>query len=140
MTKKVIKSCYSRKRFHVTPYNVPKPGLFLKDRTEGSKPFEVVGVDFAGPIKYVARKKTEEKAYIVMFACSLTRAVYTELLQDSTVSSFMSALREFIARRGRPRVIYSDNAQSFKVAASLIKSAMRDEKLHEFCLYPGGLM
>ena len=132
MTKKVIKSCYSCKRFHVTPYNVPKPGLLPKDRTEGNRPFEVVGVDFAGPIKYVARKKTEGKAYIVMFACSLTRAVYIELLQDSTVSSFMSVLREFIARRGRPRVIYSDNAQSFKAAASLIKSAMRDEKLHEF--------
>ena len=132
ITKKVIKSCYSCKRFHVTPYNAPKPGLLPNDRTEGQRPFEVVGVDFAGPIKYIAKKKTEGKAYIVMFACSLTRAVYIELLQDSTVSSFMPSLKGFIARRGRPRVIYSDNAQSFKAAASLIKAAMRDERLQGY--------
>ena len=28
----------------------PPPGLLPIDRTEGSTPFEVIGVDFAGPI------------------------------------------------------------------------------------------
>ena len=39
----------------------PPPGNLPRDRTEGSRPFQVVGVDFAGPIKYrVTQKKVNE--------------------------------------------------------------------------------
>lgn len=30
----------------------PPPGLLPPERTKGSAPFEVIGVDFTGPIKY----------------------------------------------------------------------------------------
>jgi hypothetical protein len=29
------------------------------DRTDGSRPFETIGVDYAGPIKYVKKRKEE---------------------------------------------------------------------------------
>ena len=58
----------------------PPPGLLPQNRTAGSRPFETIGVDFAGPIKYVKRLKDEGKAYVLLYGCSLTRAVYLELM------------------------------------------------------------
>ena len=58
------------------------PGNLPVDPTEGSYAFQVVGVDYAGPTVYKDFKKLEGKAYILLFACSLTRAVHLELLTD----------------------------------------------------------
>ena len=69
---KVVKSCNRCKRFHATPYSKPKPRYLPRDSTEGSRRFEVVGVDYSGSIKYATKKKKEAKTYILLFACSLT--------------------------------------------------------------------
>lgn len=55
LTKQVIKSCAGCKRFQAIAYSTPPPGQFLLDHTDGSVPFEVIGVDFASPIKYRVR-------------------------------------------------------------------------------------
>ena len=36
--------------------------------SQGSRPFQVIGVDFAGPIRYTLRAKTESKAYLALYA------------------------------------------------------------------------
>ena len=51
LAKKVIRECYGCKRFQAVALAAPPPGLLPLERTEGSTPFEIVGVDFAGPIK-----------------------------------------------------------------------------------------
>ena len=68
----------------------------------------MIGVDYAGPIKYRTRGRNEGKACIVLFACSLTRGLYLELLPDLTTDEFLGSLRRLIARRGKPNKIYSD--------------------------------
>lgn len=40
-----------------------------------------------------------------------------ELVNDMTIEEFLLALRRFIARRGKPVVIFSDNTTTFKAAA-----------------------
>ena len=45
LTKKVRKTCYGCKRFQVTALINPLPGELPEDRTVGSRPFEVIGVD-----------------------------------------------------------------------------------------------
>ena len=50
LTKKVRKACYGCKRFQVTAFNNPTPGELPGDRTVGSRPFGVIGVDYAEPI------------------------------------------------------------------------------------------
>ena len=52
IVKRVIKQCYGCKRFQVTAFANPPQGNLPRDRTEGNSPFQVVGVDYAGPIKY----------------------------------------------------------------------------------------
>ena len=60
---------------------------------KGVAPFQVVGVDFAGPIKYRVTQKKEGKAYIILYACSLTRALYFELSKSMEASEFLRSLR-----------------------------------------------
>ena len=70
------------KRFQVTALANPPSGNLPKERTEGSVPFMSIGVDYAGPIKYFRKNKSEIKACILLHACSSTRAVYLDLLPD----------------------------------------------------------
>ena len=132
LTRKVVRQCYGCKRFHATTLNSPPPGNLPIDRTEGSTPFQATGVDYAGPILYKATSKKEGKAYILLFTCSLTRAVNIELMPDLTTEVFITALKRFIARRGRPRKIYSDNATTFVGAEWWLRNVMKDENLQNY--------
>ena len=79
------------------------------DAAQGTHPFEVLGIDYAGPIKYMKRKKVEGKAYIVRFACSLCRVLYLDLLPSLETREFDRSLKGLIARKGPPKKIFSDN-------------------------------
>jgi len=41
------------------------------------------------------------------------RAIHIEIAHSLDTSSFINALRRFIARRGRPKHIFSDNGGNF---------------------------
>ncbi|XP_046863157.1 uncharacterized protein LOC124456893 [Xenia sp. Carnegie-2017] len=112
LVKRQRKRCYRCKRFTTKPYQAPIPAPLPKTRTEGTTPYKVIGVDFAGPIKYKV-KKNQGKAYLVLVSCSLTRGVYLELLKSLETTSFLQSLKRLIARRGRPSLIYSDTAKTF---------------------------
>ena len=130
---KVIKSCWGYKRFQAQAYQTPPPGNLPTTQTQGVKPYETVGVDFAGPIKYQLRQRMEGKAYLVLYVCGLTKGVYLYLLQSLETSKFLASLKGFIARHGHPSIIYSANGSTFKVAADWLTKAIRDEKFHS-CL------
>ena len=131
LVKKLRGSCYGCKRFRARSYQAPPPGNLPKSRTQGSRPFQVIGVDFAGPIRYTSRVKTESKAYLALYACSLTRAVHLDLLKSLETSEFIGSLKRFIARRGRPEIIYSDNGSTFKAADKWLKRVQQDERFHD---------
>ena len=84
LTKSVVRKCYGCKRFNSLPYPEVKPGPLPNDRTEQAMPFQVIGTDFAGPIYYRTKTKKESKAYILIFSCSVSRAVHLELISNST--------------------------------------------------------
>ena len=48
----------------------------------------------------------------------MTKAVHIELVTSLSTEAFLAALRRFIARRGKPRIIYSDNRTKFQGAAN----------------------
>ena len=128
LVKKVIKECFKCRRFQARPVARPPVGNLPRDRTEGNRPFQVVGVDFAGPIKYRVSKKTQGKAYVTLFACSLCRAIYLELTKTMETSEFLRTLKRLIARKGRPNKIYSDNAGTFAAAAAWLAKVQFDEQ------------
>lgn len=106
--KAVIAKCAVCRRHNSKPFYEAAPPLPL-DRVRDAAPFEVSGVDMTGPL-YL---KTGEKVWICIFTCAIYRAVHLELCMSLSVASFMQALRRFIARRGRPKTIYSDNGTNF---------------------------
>ena len=132
LVKRIRSKCSGCVKFRTRAYLNPPPGNLPPTRTKGSTPFEVLGVDFAGPIRYQTKAKATRKAYLVLFGCSLTRAVHLELLKSLEVTEFLPSLKRLIARRGRPKVIYSDNAKTFKAAERWLKRAQKDEALHAF--------
>ena len=132
LVKRVIKQCYGCKRFQAVALAAPPPGLLPTERTEGSGAFEVLGVDFAGPIKYRKSSRAEGKAYLVLYACSLTRALYLEVLPNLETTTFLGSLKRLIARRGRPSKIFSDNGRTFVGAAKWLKEIQRDERLQTY--------
>lgn len=131
LVKKLRGSCYKCKRFRARAYQAPPPGNLPKSRTQGSRPFKVIGVDFAGPIHYKPRAKTESKAYLALYACSLTRAVHLDLLKSLETSKFKRSLKQFIVQRGRPEIIYSDNGSTFKATDKWLKRVQQNERFHE---------
>ena len=75
------------------------------------------------------------KSYIALFTCAVTRAVHLELVSDLSTENFLLALKRFISRRGLCKVIYSDNAKTFKRADQDLKElwkGIKDPQLREF--------
>ena len=52
LVKSVRNECHGCKRFCATAFARPAPGKLPQDRTKGGTPFEVVGTDFAGPMRH----------------------------------------------------------------------------------------
>ncbi|XP_043263933.1 uncharacterized protein LOC122404103 [Colletes gigas] len=88
----------------------------IPERCREARAFSNCGVDYAGPFRVrdsAGRGKTAHKAYIAVFVCYATRAIHIELVHDYTTSAFLAALDRFIARRGVPSCIFSDNGTNF---------------------------
>ena len=127
-----MKNCSGCKRFQAVALKNPPTAPLPSERTEGTTPFNVIGVDFAGPVKYRSKRKEERKAYVILYSCSLTRGVFLELLPSLETTDFIQSLKRFIARRGRPSKVYSDNGKTFVAAAKWVKKVRRDERFHSF--------
>ena len=74
----MVRNCYGCKRFNSLPYPGVKPGPLPNDRTEQAMSFEIIGTDFAGPIYYRTKTKKEQKAYILIFYCSVSATVHLD--------------------------------------------------------------
>ena len=130
--KNVRKSCHGCKRFQASAYATPAPRNLPTIRTRGTNPYQVIGVDYAGPIRYRVSKQREGKAYVLVYACSLTRGIYLDLLPNLETADCLKSMRQFIACRGRPERIYSDNGRTFVGAANWIRAVMADERLQTY--------
>ena len=107
--------CKRYKSAAATEISPPLP----PDRVVHKKPFGLTGIDYAGPI--VIRDTDQvRKIWIALFVCGTTRAVHLETVDSLSTEAFLLAYRRFVARRGTPLRIRSDNATTFKAAASKI--------------------
>ena len=92
-------------------------GQLPVSRVNPSPPFTICGVDYAGPFllkRGYTRKPQVVKAYLCVFVCFSTKATHLEVVADATTESFLSSLRRFVSRRGRPAHIHSDNGGNFR--------------------------
>ena len=117
LSKKVIRNCYSYKKFCTFVFHHPPVSPLLTEQTVRSVPLKVLSVNYAGPIAYRSSKKRIGKVYILVFACSLTRAIYLELLPGQTADNCIRSFKLLTARTRRPRKIYSNNGKTFITTA-----------------------
>ncbi|XP_051862317.1 uncharacterized protein LOC127565806 [Drosophila albomicans] len=92
-------------------------------RSTFSRPFTNSGVDFAGPFdvkSYVGRGCKITKGYVCVFVCFSTKAIHLEATTDLTAEKFLEAFSRFVARRGCPLHMYSDNGKTFVGASSIL--------------------
>ena len=104
---------------------------------------ERVSVDYAGPLTLKVgstRRPTYLKAYAAVFVCLATESCHIELVSDLTAEAFLSALRRFVSRRGKPNEIWSDNATCFRRAnkdlkelSHFLKQQDTQESIANFC-------
>lgn len=104
-------------------------GQLPADRVKISRSFSKVGIDYCGPFfvrDSVRRNSKQYKAYVAIFVCIATKAVHIELVEDMTTEAFIGSLKRFIARRGLPSDIYSDNGRNFVGAEREIRQMFAD--------------
>jgi hypothetical protein len=116
-------------------------GKLPSPRVQPSRPFLTTNIDYAGPISLrlgTTCSKTITKGYVAIFVCFVTKAVHIEVVTSLTTEAFLAALRRFIARRGKPRTIYSDNGTNFQGAANqLHESSSEMARVQDFLANEG---
>ena len=108
--RRTIQACATCARFAHASFQTPM-GPLPGERITPSKPFTKRGIDFAGPfhVKMKGNLKSTEKVYISLFVCFATKAIHLELVSNLTTEACIAALKRFVARRGVPGAIFSDN-------------------------------
>lgn len=114
-------------RLHVVWLHVP-----VVFRAELSDPFAITGVDFARPMYYKIKKSTTAKAYIALFTCASTRAVHLKLCHDLYATESQRALKEFVARRGCPHTIVSNNGKTFVTTGRWLSTLKKDHGMANY--------
>ena len=84
LVKRVLRICYGCKKFHVKSYPVPQKMLLAADRTNLDLSFKIIGTDYAEPFLCKSKGKKERKVYLLLFTCSLSRAIHLEMLPNQT--------------------------------------------------------
>ena len=115
--KSIINKCVVCKKLEGRPYGTPPASQLPRFRLSDEFAFTSIGVDFAGPVyvKDIYHKSADmNKAYIVLYTCASSRAVHLDLVPRLTTEIFVRSFKRFIARRGVPNLVVSDNGSTFK--------------------------
>ncbi|KXJ67780.1 hypothetical protein RP20_CCG012659 [Aedes albopictus] len=90
-----------------------------------ARPFTFMGVDYFGPMLVTVGRRTE-KRWGVLATCLTIRAIHLELAHTLTTDSCILALRNIMARRGTPAIIFSDRGTNFQGASKELKDIMQN--------------
>jgi len=127
LLKWISRTCPSCQRAYARPVQTIT-GMLPADRTTPAPPFHRTGVNFAGPFTLRighTRRPSYIKTYAVVFVCLTTKAVHLDLAASLSTPDFLATLERFVARRGTPAVIYSDNGTNFLGAREEIRELQK---------------
>ena len=123
LVRKVIRHCVTCRRRDAQTCQQMEADLPLDRVTPYEPAFTSVRVDYFGPFA-VKRGRGREKRYGCLFTCPTTRAVHIETADTLDTDSFINCLYRFMARRGEPRLIRSDNGTNFVGAERELRKEM----------------
>lgn len=136
--KKIVHECVVCFRAKPTEINQLMSDL-PSARVTLTKAFANTAIDYAGYFNIrsgYTRNAPHVKCYIAMFKCMSTGAIHLELVSDLTATAFIAALDRFTSRRGKPVIIFSDNATCFHGADKELQEILRiqDPIASRYCL------
>ena len=124
--------CIKCRKLAVQPIH-PHMADLPKERVEGNVyPFKNTGVDYFGPFEVTVLRRPV-KHWCCLFTCLVTRAVHIEVVTGLNTDVCMMAVTRFIARRGRPHTIISDNGGNFEGAAREFKECFNAWDRNALC-------
>ncbi|XP_058816184.1 uncharacterized protein LOC131679471 [Topomyia yanbarensis] len=113
---KIVKKCMWCRVYRAKPIEPRMAPLPQVRVTPYVRPFTFVGLDYFGPL-LVKRGRSNHKRWVALFTCLTVRAIHVEVVHSLSAESCKMAIRRFIARRGTPQQIFSDNGTNFRGAA-----------------------
>ncbi|KHJ75985.1 integrase core domain protein, partial [Oesophagostomum dentatum] len=124
LTKSILKQCVVCRRVQGQAYRYPFVPDLPSERVTRNRPFQNIGLDYFGPLIIRSERNDKKKIWVCLFTCMVTRAVHLETVLDNSTIEFLSAFRRFIARRGAPDLVISDNAPTFKLGSEVLQNEL----------------
>ncbi|GFT37617.1 integrase catalytic domain-containing protein [Trichonephila clavipes] len=97
-------------------------------RVTACRVFSQIGIDYWGPFQlktFSGKCRQIRKVYVCVFICFTVKAIHLEIVSDLTTEAFLAALKRFVARRGRPIEICSDNGRNFVGANNELRKILK---------------
>ncbi|XP_070075707.1 uncharacterized protein [Drosophila takahashii] len=130
------------RHYHEKSYHINHETALNKSHTSTtyygsapSSPFRristFVGIDYFGPLTVIDGRKSL-KLWGMISTCLTMRVIHIEIVNSLSTDSCLMGLRNFIARRGLPHEIYSDNGTNFRGADSFLQEVqfIDESKMH----------
>jgi hypothetical protein len=124
--RKILNSCVKCKRANGRPFRQAPIAPLPPERVVRSIPFQHIGVDYMGPIRYHTSEFVRAKSWVMLVTCLVTRNVHLELVYDNSTPTFLMALRRVFGRRGVPTSMTLDNAPSFVLGMTKQNEEIRE--------------
>ncbi|XP_026331550.1 uncharacterized protein LOC113238917, partial [Hyposmocoma kahamanoa] len=121
---KILRHCENCMKHGGGPYKLPPTSDLPAERVNLSAPFTYTGMDYFGPL-YIIGEIGKEKRWVCLLTCLAVRAIHMEIVKDLTADECLLGLRRFVANRGKPVVIMTDNATLFKLTAEVVSDTIK---------------
>ena len=113
--KRVLRDCTTSKRIQCKPFKPATATELPEFPVNQGAPFVSMGLDFAGPLMMKGGDQLQNNLRLFIHV-PCVRAVHLELIGGLDVPKLLQCFRKFSARRGLPKILISDNAQTFHCA------------------------
>jgi hypothetical protein len=120
---RITRQCLVCRKVEGGPFKPPRMPALPAERVTKAPAFKYTGLDYLGPlsVKKPGKGQAYEKRWVALFTCCSTRAIHLEVVPDCTAQAAINSVRRFVARRGTPDTILTDNALQFGKAARVLR-------------------
>ena len=126
VVQKIIRRCLICIHWEGGPFKTPPFASLPKYITSSDeRPFVYVGLDYLGPL-FISNMEGSSKNWVCLLTCLKVRAIHLEVVENMTAESFLLCMRRFVARRGKPSLIVSENGSQIKLGCEVLKKIWKD--------------